>query len=515
MNILLSRWTSIVAGLSIFIGTVFRVLFFYNSSDAELIGVIPDDAFYYIQMARHRVSEGVWTFDGITVTTGFHFLYGYILVFIYSIFGDIDWRHLFLIIGGFASFFMGLSAYFVARIAENFFGKSSILLAVSPFFTFTAFIQSTAMMESWLVLFFSASSLYFATQDKDFSVLSAIGLFLLGLLGSLSRSDFGLLIGTVFSIYLISFPWFKSKSLKRSAIVLLGATTGVCIILLQNFYISGHFSQGSAQVKLYWSSMEGHSVLPIIFLIGSVFLPFFSILNKSIQIVILLLFPALLVYSSYKFIKSKNRFRYTPSLILAFSCFFTVIGYVFFYRFNSHGINVWYSSNLIVPIGIVLAALGVFLFRKKRLLIPAVLILSGYLYVGKAKFLSGRWPHQIGMLKAGLFLKDKKFTKVGAWNAGIISYFSRTSVINIDGLANDEVFSFIRKNSLFDYLKSNNINYLIDYEEMLKNKEYRKRGGYFDERMDRCLRSLYPVDAGSPKWNESELKLFEFISDCK
>ncbi|TGM85447.1 hypothetical protein [Leptospira licerasiae] len=491
------------------------MLYFYNSSDAELIGVIPDDAFYYIQMAKHRAFEGVWTFDGITVTTGFHFLYGYILVFIYSIFGDIDWRLLFLIIGGFASVFMGLSAYFVARTAENFFGKSSVLLAVSPFFTFTALMQSTAMMESWLVLFFSACSLYFVTQDKDFSVLSFIGLFSLGLFGSLSRSDFGLLIGVVFFTYLICSPWFKSKGLKRSAIVLLGAVIGVCIILLQNFITAGHFSQGSAQVKLYWSSIEGHSVSPIILLIGSVFLPFFSILNKSIQILLLLSFPILLVYSSYKFIKSKDRFSYVPSLILAFSCFFTIIGYVFFYRYNSRGVNVWYSSNLIVPIGITLAGLGFFLFRERRLLIPAVLILSGYLYVGKTKFLSSRWPHQIGMLKAGLFLKEKKFAKVGAWNAGIISYFSKASVVNIDGLANDEIFSFIRRNSLFDYLKSNNIDYLIDYEEMLKNEEYRKRGGYSDERIDRCLRSLYSVDAGSPKWSGSELKLFKFLPNCK
>ncbi|PJZ24065.1 hypothetical protein CH352_18080 [Leptospira hartskeerlii] len=514
MNILLFRWAPIVAGFSVFISAVFRVLFFYNSPDAELIGVIPDDAFYYIQMARHRASEGIWTFDGITVTTGFHFLYGYILVFIYSVFGDVDWRHLFLIIGGLASIFMGVSAYFTARIAENFFGKSSILLVLSPFFTFTALMQSTAMMESWLVLFFSASSLYFSTQDKDFSILSAIGLCSLGIFGSLSRSDFGLLAGVVFAAYLISFPWFKTKSLKRSAIVLVGAVVGVCIILLQNFYISGHFSQGSAQVKLYWSSLGGHSVLPIILLIGSMFLPFFSILNKSIQILLLLSFPALVVYSSYKFIKSKNRFSYTPSLILAFSCFFTIIGYVFFYRYNSRGINVWYSSNLIVPIGIVLAALGNFLFRK-RLLIPAVLILSGYLYVGKTKFLSSRWPHQIGMLKAGLFLKEKKFAKVGAWNAGIISYFSKASVVNIDGLANDGVFSFVKGNTLFDYLKSNKIDYLIDYEEMLKNEEYQKRGGYFDKRIDRCLRSVYSVDAGSPKWNGSELKLFKFIPNCK
>ncbi|PKA14868.1 hypothetical protein [Leptospira haakeii] len=514
MNIPLSGWAPIAAGFFVFVGMIFRVLYFYNSSDAALIGVIPDDAFYYIQMARHRAFEGIWTFDGISVTTGFHFLYGYILVFIYSIAGEVDWRNLFLIIGGLASVFIGLSAYFTARVAENFFGKSSIMLAVAPFFTFTAIMQSTAMMESWLVLFFSASSLYFSTQDKDLSFTDTIWLFLLGVFGSLSRSDFGLLPGVLFSAFLISSLRFKSKSLKRSAILLAGAIIGVFIILLQNFFISGHFSQGSAQVKLYWSALEGHSVLPVIGLIGSIFLPFFATLGKWTQIALLLSFPVLVVYSWRKFVKSKNRSNYYPSLILAFSCFFTVIGYIFFYRFNSHGMHVWYSSNLIVPTGITLAALGVFFFRK-RVLIPAFLVLFAYLYVGRTKFLSIRWPHQIGMLHAGLFLKDKKFTKVAAWNAGIISYFSKITVINIDGLANDDVFPYIKNNTLFDYLKSNNIDYLIDYEEMLKNDAYRKKGGYFDERMDRCLRSLYPVDAGSPKWGKTELRLFELIPNCK
>jgi len=144
---------SIAAYLTVFILMITRVIFFYNAPDSVLIGVIPDDAFYYMQMAKHRAFDGFWTFDGTSAATGFHFLYGYFLVFLYSIFGEIDWRQLYLIVGGASAIFVGLAAYLVSRSAENLFGRNSILLAVAPFFTLAALTQSTVMMESWLVIF--------------------------------------------------------------------------------------------------------------------------------------------------------------------------------------------------------------------------------------------------------------------------------------------------------------------------------------------------------------------------
>src|SRR3954467_14807103 len=37
-----------------------------------LLGVMPDDAFYYLQIARHIAGTGVSTFDGINPTNGYH-----------------------------------------------------------------------------------------------------------------------------------------------------------------------------------------------------------------------------------------------------------------------------------------------------------------------------------------------------------------------------------------------------------------------------------------------------------
>ena len=111
MKYLFDRIPSIAACLAVFLLMTVRVIYFYYSPDEILIGVIPDDAFYYMQLAKHRETEGFWTFDGTSPATGFHFLYGYLLFFIYSIFGQIDWRQLFLIIGGSATVLISLAAY--------------------------------------------------------------------------------------------------------------------------------------------------------------------------------------------------------------------------------------------------------------------------------------------------------------------------------------------------------------------------------------------------------------------
>src|SRR5258706_14962847 len=114
---------SIIAGAAVGLCGMVRVLYFYYAPDAQLIGVVPDDAFYYMQMARHRAVDGFWTFDGTAPATGFHFLYGYLLVALNWLFGTMEWRQLFLLIGAGASILIGLAAGFVSRTAEVCFGR--------------------------------------------------------------------------------------------------------------------------------------------------------------------------------------------------------------------------------------------------------------------------------------------------------------------------------------------------------------------------------------------------------
>lgn len=502
-----------VAGAAVFMCMMARVLFFYNTPDETLIGAVPDDAFYYMQMARHRVVDGFWTFDGTSPATGFHFLYAHLLVALYWIFGLLDWRQIFLVIGAGAALFMGMAAYFVSRTAEILFGRKAILLAVAPFFGPVALTQSTSMMESWLVLFFSAATLYALVKDENPPLREGVVLLILGFLGSLSRTDYGMLPGVLFLTFWISSPLVKDQRLRRSAYVLAGAVLGVAVVLLQNLCISGHLSQASAQTKFYWSSVMGHSASAATSMVISVALPFFSGWSGPLKIAALLSAAPLCAYGWRRFAPEHRRQHY-PAMVMTLGCCLTLAGYIVFYRHNSQALRLWYAAHFIAPLGVILAAMG-FLLLRSRTFIPAVLAFCLYALTGAAGIFAAPWPYQAGLRRAGLFLKEQKSQAVCAsWNAGIISYFSGAAVINLDGITNDEVLPFIKHNALFDYIQLRNIRCLLDYEEMLRNEALRRRGGYLDARMDRCMRPLQTVDGDSLPWSGSRVRWFEVIRDC-
>jgi len=55
--------------------------------------------------------------------------------------------------------------------------------------------------------------------------------------------------------------------------------------------------------------------------------------------------------------------------------------------------------------------------------------------------------------------------RVGAWNAAILGYYRRGSVINLDGLANGfELVPYLRTGRIADYIKAKDIRYLSDIE---------------------------------------------------
>ncbi len=205
-----------------------RVVWFYAAADPLLIAVIPDDAFYYIQLARHRVADGFWTFDGASPATGFHLLYGYFLAALFWFFGDIGWRPLYLLIGCLASFSIALSALFTFRTVETILDPKLVPIAAIPFFSWEVISLSAFMVESWLVLLFAALTAHSVSADSRPTAHGALGLLAIGVLGSLARTDFGLWPGILFCVFLAraALRGREYNALYRSAFILGGAVVG-------------------------------------------------------------------------------------------------------------------------------------------------------------------------------------------------------------------------------------------------------------------------------------------------
>ena len=491
-----------------------RLVFFLFSSRSELIGVIPDDAFYYIQMASHRAKDGVWTFDGTSPATGFHFLYGYFLVFIFKILPEINWISLYLVVGAISCLAISSAAYFLTKTATEIYGKTVALAAILPFFSFSIIMQSTVMMESWLVILFSSLTIFFVAQQMEASPKFLFGLFLIGLLGSLSRTDYGMLPGVLFCTIFFAERFKITPAVVRSFTILSGAIIGVFVVLIQNYFISGQLAQASAQTKLFWSSVAGHSIYAPLQLVLSISFPSFDFIERQSKVILLLTSFFILAYSSIKSIKLANKENRSLPAALLIGCALTVIGYIFFYRHNSGALQPWYSSNFIAPISIATAAVFHYLLGQ-RAFIPVFFIFVIYALSGSKSIFSIPWPHQAGMMNAGIYVRSlDESSTFAAWNAGIISYFSEKSLVNIDGLTNDEVLPYIKNNQLMDYLKIKKIDYVVDYKEMIDDKNLRLRGGYDDERVFRCLAPIEPVDGSSSGWGSSRLILFKVDAAC-
>ena len=76
------------------------------------------------------------------------------------------------------------------------------------------------------------------------------------------------------------------------------------------------------------------------------------------------------------------------------------------------------------------------------------------------------------MYKAALFLKKADLDgRIGSWNAGALSFFSKKDIINLDGLVNNDILPYLKKNNLIEYLKKENIKYIADYGVFFKDSK--------------------------------------------
>ena len=491
-----------------------RVLYFYLQPEEVLVGVIPDDAFYYLDLARHRATFGVWSLDGVTTATGFHLLYAYLLLAIYKIAPQVSIHTLFLIIGVLSVLAISSAAYFTAKVGAKFTDRYGGLIALAPFFAWASLIQVSQLMESWLVIYCSALSIYLILNESGINAVKALGLFIAGVLGSLARSDFGMLPGVLFACLLFGYPWWGNRlALFRTFFLLLGAASGVGLVLLHNFAISGHIFQSSAQTKLYWSLLFGHKIYAPLSLFSGAVIPMGG--GSFPVIVVLALISILCILSSLVFFKSgPQQEKSRRQFILMIACASVIMAYLNFYRFNSEALQIWYFANFLIPYCLLLA-IGCSLAFPVHVKSISYFIVGIYLTLGLSKLFHSPWPYQKQMMAAGQYIAlDKSGALYGAWNAGIVNYYSGGKVINLDGLVNDEVLDYIKSNRLFNYLKDKNIRFIVDDVEMLSTPRLQKKGGYEDERMERCIKLKEVINTGSYGREPVKMGLFEIQEGC-
>jgi hypothetical protein len=476
----------------------------------------PDDAYYYLVLARNFAAHGAWTFDsGHSVTSGFHPLLAYILSVTYAVLRPTS--------SEFVRYSLVLSSL-VTTVALSIAWGVGIGLKKPSYMALLALVITSANVAynsvsgtEWsLVLLFSVLYWVHFIPHRSARIRPWfwVTLFVVGLMGSLARSDFGLVALSLFVASLtVGYVVKKLGPPLLSFAGLLGATAGLLLVFANNYAFTGSFLQSSAKMKAYWAQVYGsahwravRTALTVLNLDPS------GSTSSRLGVVVFAVISLLAMIVVLKAWREQRIWRIKEeagTLILLVASTLCIVGYVVLYS-RSGAIQMWYTANLIVPIFIILSTSArcvETLLRKEVtlwavsvvVLLAIVVGIAGRHPIGSA---SAPWSHQQVMLQAGQELHQRDLGgKIGSWNAGIIGYYQGGTVINLDGLVNDDIYPYAVAGDLSSYLSERDIDYVLDFQRVFEDQKRRLKGGYDDADL---LARLHPVqvfdDGEHPYW---------------
>ncbi len=453
---------------------------------------VPDDAYYYLTLARNFVTQGQWTFDsGISLTTGFHPLHAYALAALYALAHPSAENFVSAVLVmslAPALIAMGVGVVFVARSGRLLPALVLLLFCLSR----NICLNTVSGMEwCWVVLISTLYVFSFRLLGSRRTAAHCASLVALGFLGSLSRTDFGLLPAAFVAAALLTVRTQRGKARFFGALSgLFASALGIAVVMLHNAVLTGQYLQSSARMKTLWLDTYGPSIRPIYVVI----LGLFEDETGRMRVFVYVLLVAAIVGGAIRFFKpqlavpsrteSRREIRGEWSdATIWIGSLIAIVTYMCFYSFNPASIQLWYTACIVVPMfmAVSLPFTGTKSHRAVNLaaiMVTMTLIVtqlpSAYRLLGQPE-----WPHQLSMFRAGHFLANHALGgRVGSWNAGIIGYYEGGHVVNLDGLVNNDIYEYARRNDLPRYVDENHIRFIVDFKYMLSNEMRKKRGGY-------------------------------------
>jgi hypothetical protein len=476
------------------------------SADERVIAqFIPDDGYYYLQLARQFVHSGTWSFDGeVSRTSGFHLLFAYVLAFANLILPVWSGRVGMVISIVLAVLALGAMARLLIRERRWPFLAALAMLLSSP----NVALNVVGTMEWPLVVLFAA---LFVLVLRDHP--TRLGwLFFIGLGGALSRSDFGLLPFAFTAAAFALAKWRKNGTWVRPGLsAVAGAATGNLVVIVHTWLSTGHFLQSSSLMKAYWSQLVGHSPWPFIGFTRTLqYQPqsfhLRAIFGKQLALVVVAIVGLAIVMPALRRLWRERRLERPSDELFLVGSVLTLLGYVAFYSHNAAAIQPWYTANAVVPV-FLLVAIALTMVETKVAVVLALVAVSLNLSQFWTK---APYPHQRLMYDAGNRLRAPEFehARIGAWNSGTIGFYRGGRVVNLDGLVNDDIFPYAKEQRLIEYLDAKRFTHLVDFSAMFED-DLPKRGGYLDGALQKRLRPVerFTWEETTPPW--TELRIWE------
>ncbi len=466
------------------LGLAPRIIVLCGSAEM-LVQFIPDDAFYYFQIARNIAAGQGSTLDGIHPTNGYHPLWMFLLVPFAALAHDPD--TLVRCALAVAVLFNVAAALLLYALLRRLTANRVLALIGMGFY----FLNSQAVLSSLDGLETALSSLLFVLalylvlnrEDEDRWSTLLLGL-VLGLL-FLARTDNLFFIGAFLIVYLLKSPERLWRGLPLVLVILAVAAPW----LAWNWVYFGSPIQQSGLATPYVLHesfiQSGNTSGQVLAESAIKFAAFLLVGSRYFLGAIPILFEATLLYCLLLFHKRWHSSRVTtcPRLQRALAVIVALwlggLVLIFSHTFVRWFPRTWYFDPLII-LSAVTCCVGFTLVELPRLwtsprvrwaLVSTLATVGLALYVVSEAQTLVRAPFgfQVELLDAANWLRANvgHDQAAAAFNAGIISFYSERRVVNLDGVVNSAAYRALVQKDLSRLMQESRVGYYADFDPVM------------------------------------------------
>ncbi|MEP7235584.1 MAG: hypothetical protein ABI778_09835 [Ignavibacteriota bacterium] len=475
----MQRITSVVCISAIVLSSL-RIFYHLFSGSNGFLVVPQDDFYYYYITAKHIVRGGSSTFDGLTITNGYHPLW-MLSVIVIEILSFGDQNIFFLLFALICSLSAYISYSLVLKILRRGFGDSAMIYAAVVLASVSISWMSFWGMEITLAIPLMLNLIYRVQLKTNLSSFTSN--YSLGFIASLlilSRLDSVLFVALVL-LYLLYRAKFSGERTTRIVATFLAGSLLVPLYLLSNYFFFGSFSTVSAQAK----QLITHPALDLIV--------FRNIWSMNDGLVASILVPIALLVLWFYPNQKRMKDPILLSLILVYPFLFLILYRVFsdWYFFSWYGYAFPIANALALSI-ILNAAFEKYLAKRS--------VVCAYIALGAVSFflisslairtIKGtiNWqPHPGSIIAHAQKIKEFTDKHPGVYamgdRAGLTTYIINKSVLQLEGIISDQ--KMVRHISAED-----------DMEKVMR--EYHVNYGIFSvyspmEKIDNCYKIEMPL----------------------
>lgn len=484
------------------------------SSPSTLVTHIPDDGYYYLQLASNFAHGHPSSVDGVHFTNGYHPLWPISITPFFLLRGLDTFLPIRLIL--LFSFLLNIiTAWFIAKILKQLNSNDWIILLVYAAYLLNPFVHRLELYNEPATLSNLLMTLMFYLAIK-FSIDNSISTkqsFYFGLIGGLlllARTDnllFYLLALLAVLIWCRPVPW------KRLFISVLVSGLVNLPWFIFNLSTFGTFVQVSAIACPYIAYANEPATLGqmLSFTDPQGFQNRIYELHYAFRYSLILHGFIVLIGMSFAAFLTSNKLLKRITLLTLCSI---LMGIVLLY---SHSVITRYLREWHVacfaPITILLMILLLHIFRevlsKKRWII--ILSVSGYFIlaaIGMEQNFSTQYCHwQSETPVLAEWVKTMPRGSCAIYDGGLMAYLTDGALLPIDGNVNNEAHKAVTEHRVYDYMKDNGVQYLVGWS-WIKGRYGQFWGVDFDKAFE-LVRVIESKDRLSPIGNITIWKLIQ------